>query len=80
MDIENLPKELERLSDEIDRLSYALLLAGICPRCGSKVTTERTEKSQNLLGYTYSCSCGAMTFLSDRAVFNLKHGRHADDI
>jgi len=76
MDIENIPEELKRMSNEIDRLSYALLLAGICPCCGSKVTTEKTEKG-TLIGYTYSCSCGAMTFLSDETVWNLKHGKHA---
>ena len=70
VNIEEIPELIQNLSKRIDGLTYALLLAKICPQCGAKIKVENMEHMQSFI-----CSCGLKHCLSNKAISNIKHGK-----
>ncbi len=70
MDIEKVPELIQDLSKRIDDLTYALLLAGICPQCGAKTKAKTVENGQ-----AFTCSCGLQHWLSNKALSNIRTGK-----
>ncbi len=70
MDIEAVPDFIRNLTNRIDGLLYALLLAGICPQCGAK-----TKESDEGNGKRFLCDCKLNYWLSNKAIANLKQGK-----
>ena len=70
LDIEEVPKLIQALTERIDSLEYALVLAGICPNCGTNVVGVSEGD-----GKLFACKCGHKTWLSNKAIKNLQHGK-----
>jgi DNA-directed RNA polymerase subunit RPC12/RpoP len=67
MEIEEIPKSMASLQKQIEILQRALLMAGICPRCGNKIEEQKE--------HTFTCPCGLTYILSQKAINNIKQGK-----
>lgn len=76
LELEEIPKIITSLQKQIDSLEHALLLSGVCPRCGNKIEPKPLDNIRlKEKVHHFTCACGLDYILSNKAIDNIKHGK-----